>query len=629
MVAKSKMGVKSVIKIAGRTPATRKIEIPNDWRKIPNKADIKKSKEFQGLQVFYPVDPYTTGDRKEFRSAMGNVYVYRAARILTTFVAGQGYTTKIVPRIEEELSDEELDAFKQNLTYVPYWDEEITYDELKDRIDKMAVDMKLDEAVFNGYLTSLEQGRCVLALTPLDPEEIEAPMEGQEGTEKYPLPKEIRYVRPEFTLRPILDANTAELIGCYIVGSRSITTPSAIDAKRMIYITHAFNNELFSDFYGDSKIARIADIANNLNLILNQDFERVAEHTWHQPKVWAIPIPPQEVGNEENILEEFLSQNNENAKGRDIAVAMSSVEDERKPELLNASTNSGDISGLEVIRQGLIKAVITAFGIPGFMLSEGDIGSLGGNANIEEVDMFINTEVRPERLKLENILENQFYDRILCILYDIESEEDLPVKLKHTYNKPTLLTLLTPEMINSLQTLVQNNWIDPSAVLQILHLEQYESQTNTEGEDVDPSKAEWKDNEWEGQGSKGWDGENPIGWNNENNGWGKEEQQWGEHNRWGKTPMGSWYAPSQRWASGGIGKRRGAKLRRHMKKAKMEPQIVNKVETITKTMQDKSPLSGIMPSKTDLNDPNLKLQWAKVEAARELAKQLEKDRENE
>ncbi len=60
---------------------------------------------FQGLQVWHPMDPYSGQQRKEFRSAMTNPYVYRASRIHTTFTAGQGYTTEIVPREEEEIPE--------------------------------------------------------------------------------------------------------------------------------------------------------------------------------------------------------------------------------------------------------------------------------------------------------------------------------------------------------------------------------------------------------------------------------------------------------------------------------------------------------------------------------------------
>ena len=592
----------------GWGPAGRTVNpAQSDWRKTPAMPSKAERGEFQGIQVFYPVDPYTNTERKQFRAATSNVYLYRALRILTNFVCGQGYTTKIVPRIEEDLTEEEEELFRGETTYVPYWDEEITFDELKDRIDKMAIDMNLAENVFNGYITSLEQGRCVLALTPLD---------YNEETGKYGLPQEVRYIRPEFTLRPILDANTAELLGCYIIGSRSTVTPDSIPSNRMIYITHGFNRELFSDYYGDSKVARISDIANNLNLVLEQDYERVAEQTWHKPNTWVIPIAPQDIGNEESIVQEFLTNLNQNSKGRDIAVTTSATTDDKTLEKITNTNNAGDIGGLEVIRGGLIKAIITAFGIPAFMLSEGDFGRLGGNANIEEVDMFLNTEVTPERAKLENILEKQFYDPILCILYDVENPDDLPIKMKHKYNKPTLLTLLPSDMINSLQILVQNNWIDESSLLEILHLEKYRKETMTKGEDIDPNSNKtrgWNDSWSQKEGI-----DEAVEWGDDS-GWAGEGNDW--TNRWGKSPMGSWFKPSERWAKG-LPPPKIAKLKKQVKIAKQEKKPTHVPE---KPTTNKSPLGKLEPTEKDLQDPDRKIEWAKIEAAKELSKALKED----
>ena len=506
--------------------AGRSFTAPSDWRRW----NVTEG-TFQGLQVFYPVDPYKQNERKEFRSAMNNVYVYRATRIMTTLVVGQGFSTEIMPRIEEEVEDSELQWFNNQQIYVPYWDQTISMSELKERIDKLAVDVELAEQVFNGYYTSLEQGRCVLAMTPLN---------ADEESGKYPLPEQIRYIRPEFTLRPILDANTAELRGCYIVGARSNRMPSAIEAERMLYITHGFNNELFSDFYGDSKVSRISDIANNLNLVLNQDYERVAEQTWHKPNVWLLPIPPQMAGKEEQITAEFLTNNNQNAKGRDIAIPVTAVKDENIVQKIpNSSNQAGDVGALETIRVGLVKAIVTAFGMPGFLLDEGDYGALGGNVQMEQVDMYLNTEIRPERLKIENMLEKQFYDRLLCILFDKENPNELEVRIRHRYNKPTVMSLLNSDMLNALDYLVQKNWIGPRAVMEILHLEQYQKETLAKGEALSPDIL--RDTGPNLVMPQGWNtsptsnlGQPPTGW--------KTDTPY-----WGKSPLGAWTRPSNKW----------------------------------------------------------------------------------
>lgn len=425
---------------------------------------------FQGLQVWHPMDPYSGQQRKEFRSAMTNPYVYRASRIHTTFTAGQGYTTEIVPRKEEEVPEDQLDEWQRTTTYhVPYFDKEMTAEQILDKVDKLALNLDLATNLFNGYFTALEQGRCVLALTPLDPD--------QNGN--WQLPEQIRLIRSEFTERPVLDDNTGELIGVRIIGARSQIRDNIIPSERMVYVMHGFNNELFSDYYGDSKVARVSDEANTLNIVLNQDYERAAESAWYKPPVFSVPISPQEAGNEENVLASFINKIND-SKGQAIAVTGPSNPEETGVTVLSTPVNA-DIGGLEIIRMGLIKSIITAFGLPGFMLAEGDIGKLGGNANIEEVDAYINQEIRPERIILEDAVEKQFYDRILAILFQTDDALNVPCKIKFKFNKPKLLTLVTPDMFQVLMGMNQMGLIDAAGIRDMLGIEELDKDTLSKG----------------------------------------------------------------------------------------------------------------------------------------------------
>ncbi len=498
-----------------------------------------------GLQIFAPVDPFLQTERKEFRSAVDNPYVYRAMRIQTTFVAGQGYTTKIVPRQEEEIPDEQRMKFEEQEIYVPYWDKKITPEALKDKIDKMFLELDGPDNIFNAYFVSLEQGRCALALLPLDREILE---NGEKGD--FQLPEKIKLIRPEFTLRPILDFDIGEFLGVEVVGLISDQRDNLLEADRVIYIMNGYNNELFADFYGDPKVARISDIANTLNIILNQDYERAAEFTWHQPKVFSVPIPPQNAGEEDAILTEFLRRNS-NAKGQDIAVVGPSKKDDPGVTLISTTTNSGNIIGLETMRIGLIKAIITAFGLPGFMLSEGDIGKLGGNANIEEVDMYLNTEVRPEVLKLEAALEAQFYDRVLCILFKVGNAKDLRVKIKHKFNKPKIQTLLTPDMVATMKELAASGLIDAEGAREILGLEELKKETLSKGQDVTPGRGTWIQNPqglrynlWQ---SPGWNIPREDSWNiNQPNRWSPEGHGPGTMPQgWSQVDVDTWLDPNK------------------------------------------------------------------------------------
>src|SRR5438445_2440157 len=181
----------------------------NDWKVIKG-----NEVQYQGFTVFAAIDPYTAQQRREFRSANSNSYVYRANRIHTSFTCGGGYITRVTPRMEEELPEDQLEAWSKTIKFkVPYWNNsERTPEEIKDWIDNLCKKkLKLATNVFNAEYNALEQGRCVLAITPLAKDE----------NDKWQMPEMLKLIRPEFTLRPLLNMKTGELIGCQAVGIRS------------------------------------------------------------------------------------------------------------------------------------------------------------------------------------------------------------------------------------------------------------------------------------------------------------------------------------------------------------------------------------------------------------------------
>lgn len=508
----------------------------NDWR--PLKGNKKK---YQGIYVFAPLDPYTNQQRKEFRSAMSNPYVYRSSRIMTSFVCGHGYTTTIVPREEKEMPKDQQIQWSAVTTFtVPYWDnKEFTADQILDWVDKLCEEkLQLSTNYFNGYFVALEQGRAVLAITPLAKDE---------ETKKWQMPEQLRLIRTEYTLRPLLKENTGELKGVYAVGVDSDEDNSVIPAERMMYIMHGFNNELYSDFYGDAKVARVSDIANTLNVILNEDYPNAAQSTWYRPGSWIIPIPPQEAGNEDTIITSIGNKINE-GRGKTLVMTGPSNKEDLPPSFIGGDKYA-DISGLETMRTGLIKGLLTAYGIPGFMLSEGDFGSLGGDANIQEVDGYINTEINPERIASEKVVEDQLYDRILCVLFDVDDPSQLPVKIKHKFNKPKLVTILPPALYEQLKDMTGIGLLDEDGLRDMLGLTEYDKETFSEGSNTDPSQENkwnpsWKSpiqinmspNEQGGVSvtTSAW-GKMPKGWEqkqklqniiNGNNGWNKPKNGW-------------------------------------------------------------------------------------------------------
>lgn len=463
---------------AGAVKTARSYNVPSAWRTTNGRTEKLPS----GIRVFVPVDPYKAKERKEFRTALENPYVYRACRIQTGFVTGDGYSLKVSPRKNEEIPADQREAWaNSSKVFVPLWNRECTPEEIKDWFADFTDTIGLQTNVFNAYFTSLEQGRAVIAFTPLEK------VDGE-----WLIPNELSYIRTEHLMMPVIDDSNGKLVGVRCVAALTDEFQNMIPVERMIYLEHGFNNALFSDHYGDSKVARIADEANNLNIIMNEDYLNAAKHSWYKPRVWAVPIPPEEYGNEGAVLTQFTDNVNE-GEGKDVAVTGPATKDEQGVQLLSndSSGSASAVQGLEVVRSGIIKSIITAFGMPSFMLAEGDLGTLGGNSHIEELDSYINTEIKPERLTLETALEKQFYDIILCLLFQVEDPKDCPIRIIHKFNKPKLWTLLTPEMFNVLSGMVSSGWIDEDGLREFLGLEEFDKQTVTRGAEDNPGQKPW------------------------------------------------------------------------------------------------------------------------------------------
>lgn len=525
-MAKTKAKTYGTPKAATIKTAKRVYEPSNPWRKIKG-----ETKQFGDFVIWQPYDPYSAKERKSFRAAMDNGYVYRACKIQTSFECGRGYQTYAVPRSEEDITEEQRLAFEGSKLQVPYWDREATVEEIKDFVDKLCSDMKLQSNFFNARMNSLEQGRAVIAITPLEHD--------SEGN--WQMPKQLKFIRNEHLMRPLLDDTTGELRGVECVTAITKEFNNLIPAERCVYLQNGFNFELFADYYGESKVARVSDEANALNVILNEDMPNAAKYSWSKPRVFAVPIAPEDFGNEDGVLQAFTDKINE-GQGKDVAVTgPMGPEDPGVTLLAQGQSGSSDFAGLEIGRSSLIKEIVSAFGIPAFMVAEGDKGTLGGTANLEEIDTYLNTEITAEREIDNTVIEEQLYDRILGVLFKTTEYDKIPLKITHRFNKPKLWTLLTPEMFQVLTGMVQMKFIDEDGMREFLGLEEFKKDTITEGADASPTRGRW-------DGDDAWGRQPPqpeTGWR-QNNGWQAPQDPWRPqvtnrattHNKaWAKSPV--------------------------------------------------------------------------------------------
>lgn len=466
---------------------------PRDWsikkREVINLGTKENRKMYPGLiqrplggLMLYPaIDPYKPKQRAMFHAIMNKLsWVRRANNIIQKLVCGQGYTSTIEMRTDKEVKESILRGWRRTPDiYVPYFDKKMSPNKIKAFVDKLADLLETESIWFNGYFYQREQGRCAIGMFPeeRDPE-----------TGKYVMPKVLKIIRPQFTLRPYMDINTGALAAVQIVGLT--TNGGMLDANRCVYLNNSFNYDLFADYYGYSAIEPLEDIGTTLLTIYAQDFKQAAEYTWHQPKVFRVQVPARDWKNPQKVLDDFLIRNN-NSLGKDIAVT-------QNVELISNTTNSGDIAGVVAIQNECIDAIAGYYNIPPFMLAKGKAGRLGGNANREEIEAFLEGEIRPEQIIMEGIIEKQFYDRVLAIMFDIEPEEvydpeKCPVRIRHHMNKPDIALLANKEQYDILMDAAhQGLGISKEMIIEKMGWRKMIKEHETEGEMMDPTVVTWK-----------------------------------------------------------------------------------------------------------------------------------------
>lgn len=443
-----------------------------------------------GSLLVYPVnDPYTPQTRATFRLLMEeNPWVLRANVIIQKLVVTTS-SSDIEPREDMEIEEEKLESWREEEIIVPFFARQEgekrkgkrTPNQIKEWIDRLAHRLDLQSVMFNAYLIMREQGRCAVGIFPeqRNPE-----------THYYQLPQTIRIIPPEFTRRPVLNFDTGELEAVEVTGLT--TNDGNLDANRCIYLMNSNNLNLFSDFYGRSQLRPLIDIGKVLLTIYGSDFVHAAEFTWHQPKVFRHTFPARDIAKGtthlEGLMDKFNLHLNDN-QGKDISVTQATEE-------ISNTTNSGDINGLIQIQNECIDAVAAFYNIPPFLLAKGKPGRLGGNANREEIDSFLNVEIRPEQEILENVIERQFYDRILAILFDVEPAQAsnsarVPVKMTHNFEKPDLAAAIDLEQYEILKDMKAEGLLTTEKMMEKLGVRELLDDNTTGGEDVTPTIKTW------------------------------------------------------------------------------------------------------------------------------------------
>jgi len=436
---------------------------------------LKKMDPFANFQIFPSVDPYPAELRQLLRILNEeNPWIVKSQEIIQKLVVTK-FTTEVVPRKNEELNPDELEKWQNEPIEVPFFDHKVTPIEIKKWIDNYSKTLDLKDLIFDAYLFAREQGRTAIGMFP----------EQRNDEGKYEMPQALRLIRPELLRRPIVDFKTSELVAVEVTGLTS--NGSRFDANRLIYIQKGKNLDLFSDFYGKSDIRALADMGKVGLVLYGRDYLAATINTWHTPYIFKHTVPGKDFSQINTIMDQFNLDLANNA-GKDISVSYN-------VELLNPSgSNPGDIAGLVLIDNQQIESIAGRTGIPLFMLAKGKAGNLGGTANMEEGAGFIQDEIEPEQEFLEQVVERQFYDRILSVMFDVEPRDvgQTPLRLLHSFETAVIQTQTDPAQFNMMMNLVDRGATNMDKAMDKMGMRDLLLQdTASSGGDTSPTVKTW------------------------------------------------------------------------------------------------------------------------------------------
>jgi len=401
----------------------------------------RKLKPYANLTIYPSIDPYPPQLRAQLRLLMEeNPWIIEGNEILQQLIISKS-TRSVVPRKEENLDEGNLDKWKnQTSIFVPYLRKEMTPAQLELWLDNYFKKLDLDSIIFDIFIFVQEQGRSCIGMFPAE----------RKSNGKFSLPEAFKIIRPEFLRRPIKDYDTDELAAVEVTSYTG--NGSLLNSKRCVYFNLSKNLQAFADFYGRSAIRDLVDVGLTQLQIYGIDWKQATITTWHQSPIFKHTFPSKNWSEVKTLMDDF-NQAMEGSLNKVVSVS-------NNVELLNPNgTDSGDIAGLNNIEERAFEVIAGRLGIPKYMFSRGKDGNLGGNTNREEIEAFLNTKIKPKQELFEHIIEDQCYDRILAILFEIEPEYvgELPVKLLHNFEKPNISTPITIDEWNIWMSLVDRN----------------------------------------------------------------------------------------------------------------------------------------------------------------------------
>lgn len=189
-----------------RKPTTRRgLEQTKDSK------TLNKISPFKNLTIYPSVDPSLPEERQLWKVLMRNCWPILKANQILQQLTIQNSTRSVLPRMNQEINEDDLEKWKNTKIPIPLLGEEMTPEELKTWMDEYSTTLDLDSLVYDAFLFEREQGRTAIGMFP--------ETRNKEG--RYVLPTALRLIRPELLRRPIVNFDNGELLGVEVTGLSS------------------------------------------------------------------------------------------------------------------------------------------------------------------------------------------------------------------------------------------------------------------------------------------------------------------------------------------------------------------------------------------------------------------------
>ena len=404
--------------------------IPDDVKIVT--ADVITTENMQGELIkihHFLTSPYTTKQLDRAEAAARRNWAIRSAisvREHFTFAKGSQLVVELAPELAMSMSKEEqADFINSNAT----WMTAVKHLEQRD------IDLKLIKALHTFYWQGVVFGRATI-IKKVDFE-----------TNKV---TKLATINSKRLGSPLIGQESEDLIGVIVDGQ-------GIKIENLIYAPYQdLQLSPHTEFYGYSAIETIWNVAEALNIVVEEDLKEIMKSAWLATIM--LQINTQGLS-QTDAKDKIKSITDGVMPGKIMAVAAEGI----APIMLDMKPNfAGIVLAIDKLEQIIYKALH----VPQFLVQNEGVANRA--TALQSAQNFIDGVISSDQDWLTTTLSDQWYDPELRKLLHMTEGETLPIRVKRVFNKAKIAKFI--DLAASVVQLVNSGIIDQQKALEILDM---------------------------------------------------------------------------------------------------------------------------------------------------------------